>query len=45
MIFGNKEKLQTVPLQRSGQGGVLSQLISKKVNISVCDGCVDAAQK
>lgn len=41
-----KEKMQTVPLQGSGQIGVLSQLISKKVNVSVCDGCAEsAAQK
>lgn len=35
--------VQTVPIQGSVQSGILSQLISKKVNVSVCDGCVETA--
>lgn len=41
-----KEKLWMLPLQGSDQIGVLSQLVSKKVNVSVCDGCAESvAQK
>lgn len=40
-----KEKLQMVPIQGSGQMGVLLQLVSKKVDASGCDGCAESAAR